>query len=223
MNNVEKEIVKKTEKYVFDALIDEPSGHDWWHILRVVNSTKKIAGIEQEIQNVNLFICEMAALLHDIADEKLNENAVAGEQKVKDWLKEVDVNEADQAAILTIILNMSYKGGTNKVRLKTIEGKIVQDADRLDALGAVGIARTFTYSGLHERPIHDPRREKVREHLTLEEYRSGNDTAIMHFYEKLLKLKDLMQTKTGAQLALQRHQYMAAFLAEFYDEWEGKC
>lgn len=214
-------IIDKTKQFVYEELINEPSGHDWWHIQRVVNTTNTIAKEEQKTQSVDLFICEMAALLHDIADEKLNENAAAGEKRVQEWLEKNNVSPLDQAAILTIILNMSYKGGTNKVELKTIEGKIVQDADRLDALGAIGIARTLAYSGHHGRPIHDPRRV-AREDMTLEKYRSGEDTAIMHFYEKLLKLKELMKTETGKKLAIERHNYMLHFLDQFYGEWDGE-
>ncbi len=116
---------------------------------------------------------------------------------------------------------MSYKGGTNKVVLSSIEGKIVQDADRLDAIGAIGIARTMAYSGSKNRLIHDPAKV-ARENLTIEEYRSGEDTAIMHFYEKLLKLKEGMNTTIGKQLAEKRHAYMENYLTEFYAEWDGE-
>lgn len=223
MEKQQKEVIKRTEEFVYEALIDESSGHDWWHILRVVNTTKRLVAMQQEIEKVDLFVCEMAALLHDIADEKLNESAAVGEKRVVDWLKKMAISKETQEKILTIILNMSYKGGTNKVKLDTIEGKLVQDADRLDALGAIGIARTFTYSGFHKRPMHDPRRQQARENLTLAEYRDGKDTAIMHFYEKLLKLKELMGTEAGRRLAEHRHSYMEAFLTEFYAEWDGEC
>ena len=219
LTQLQKKIINETEEYVFQLLKDDASGHDWWHIDRVRNSTKSIA--QKEKGNIDLFVCEMAALLHDVADGKLNKTEAEGEKKVRNWLSRYSLTEKEIEEIMGIILHMSYKGGTNKVALSSIEGKIVQDADRLDAIGAIGIARTMAYSGSKNRLIHDPAKE-ARENLTIEEYRSGEDTAIMHFYEKLLKLKDEMNTTVGKQLAEKRHAYMEDYLNEFYAEWDGE-
>ncbi len=219
LTKMQKIIIKETEEYVYQLLKDDASGHDWWHIQRVRNLAKNIA--EKEKETIDLFVCEMAALLHDVADGKLNKTEADGERKVRNWLSRYSLTEKESEEIMEIILHMSYKGGTNKVVLSSIEGKIVQDADRLDAIGAIGIARTMAYSGSKNRLIHDPSKE-ARDNLTIEEYRSGEDTAIMHFYEKLLKLKDEMNTTVGKQLAEKRHAYMEDYLNEFYAEWDGE-
>lgn len=219
LTKVQKIIIKDTEEYVFQLLKDDASGHDWWHIDRVRKLAKNIA--ENELEDINLFVCEMAALLHDVADGKLNDTEAEGEKKVRNWLSQYPLTKEETQQIMGIILHLSYKGGTNKVVLSSIEGRIVQDADRLDAMGAIGIARTMAYSGSKNRLIHDPAK-KARDHLTIEEYRSGEDTAIMHFYEKLLRLKDEMNTTVGEQLAEKRHVYMEDYLREFYAEWDGE-
>ena len=219
LTKMQKIIIKETEEYVYQLLKDDASGHDWWHIQRVRNLAKNIA--EKEKETIDLFVCEMAALLHDVADGKLNKTEAEGEKKVRNWLSRYSLTGKEKEEILKIILHMSYKGGTNKVVLSSIEGKIVQDADRLDAIGAIGIARTMAYSGSKNRLIHDPAKV-ARENLTIEEYRSGEDTAIMHFYEKLLKLKEGMNTTIGKQLAEKRHAYMENYLTEFYAEWNGE-
>lgn len=210
-------ILEKARTYVFQELKDEASGHDWWHIHRVTQNALKIA--KQE--GADLFICELAALLHDIVDAKLNESEAAGLQKVQDWLIRNGVSPNDRDHILHIIQYMSFKGGTQSHISLSLEGQVVQDADRLDALGAIGIARTMAYSGHAGRPIHDPER-KPREQLSLEDYRSGQDTAIMHFYEKLLKLKDGMNTAYAKKLAQGRHQFLETYLEQFYAEWEAE-
>jgi len=219
LTKVQKIIIKDTEEYVFQLLKDDASGHDWWHIDRVRKLAKNIA--ENELEDINLFVCEMAALLHDVADGKLNDTEAEGEKKVRNWLIQYPLTKKENQQIMEIILHLSYKGGTNKVVLSSIEGRIVQDADRLDAMGAIGIARTMAYSGSKNRLIHDPAK-KARDHLTIEEYRSGEDTAIMHFYEKLLRLKNEMNTTVGEQLAEKRHIYMEDYLKEFYAEWDGE-
>lgn len=216
----QKEMAAQTEQFVYQLLKNEASGHDWWHIHRVRNLALQMAAKEPGAPDI--FICEMAALLHDVPDEKLNPSLEAGEKKLNDWLDQLPLDQATKEAILFIVLHLSYKGGTNTVKLASIEGQLVQDADRLDAIGAIGIARTMAYTGAHGRLIHDPEK-KPRLELTYEEYRSGKDTAIMHFYEKLLKLKDTMNTQTGKEMALKRHHYMEAFLEEFYLEWDGKA
>lgn len=209
-------ILKKAENLVEEILANEPSGHDWWHIVRVRNLAREIG--EQE--HANLFICELAALLHDLADEKISGSKHIGLAAVKSWLQENQVSQADREHILEIIQWLSFKGGSQPSQTLTLEGQIVQDADRLDAIGAVGIARVFAYSGAKGRLIHDPNK-LPREDFTLEEYRNGQETAIMHFYEKLLRLKDLMNTSHAKKLAAASHAYMETYLEQFYQEWGG--
>lgn len=209
-------VIESTRNFVKKALEGEASGHDWWHIQRVTESTKKIATNE----NADLFICTMAALLHDIADEKLNDSEALGIEKVRSWLHSQSVDAKTIETIIDIITTISFKGGHGPT-LTRLEAKVVQDADRLDAIGAIGISRCFAYSGSSGQIIHNPN-EKPRAHMTKEEYRSRGGTAINHFYEKLLKLKELMNTETGKQLANRRHQFMETFLEEFYHEWEGE-
>lgn len=216
--DVRNDIIKQTEQFVFQLLEKDSSGHDWWHIHRVRNLALQMA--DEEPGEVNAFICEMAALLHDVPDEKLNKTPEAGKKKLTNWLNQLSLLPEEKESILWIVLNLSYKGGTNKVEMTSIEGQLVQDADRLDAIGAIGIARTMAFSGSRGRLIHDPSK-KPRETVSYEEYRSGEDTAIMHFYEKLLKLKDTMNTQTGKAFAEKRHQFMEQFLTEFFLEWDG--
>ena len=213
-----KAILEAAENFVKEKLAADSSGHDWWHIYRVTKSAEKIA----QMESANEFICTLAALLHDLADEKLIGigNEAAGLTKIGEWLRQHGVAEDDITHVIEIIGTMSFNGG-NQSAMKTLEGKIVQDADRLDALGAVGIARTFAYSGAKGQLSHDPTLVP-RENMTAEEYRNGKSTAINHFYEKLLKLKDLMNTDYAKELAAKRHQFMVRFLEQFYEEWEGK-
>ncbi|QDH22734.1 HD domain-containing protein [Saccharibacillus brassicae] len=193
----------------------EGSGHDWWHIRRVTELAKRIGAAE----GADLFICELAALLHDLADEKLVADPESGIRRTANWMLEHGVAEADTDRIMEIIATMSFKGGSGRP-MSTLEGRVVQDADRLDAIGAIGIARTFVYSGKKGRPMHDPNLP-VRQNMTPEEYRSGNDTAINHFYEKLLLLKDRLNTPCGRRIADSRHAYMEEFLERFDREWNG--
>lgn len=216
MNIDTEQQIEKTIAFVKEALQHDSSGHDWWHIERV----RKLAIEIGKIENANLFIIEMAALLHDIADEKLNPSEEEGLHRVKEWLTSIEVSDTTHAEIIEIISTMSFKGG-NRPPVKTLEGKIVQDADRLDAIGAVGIARTFAYAGSKGDLIYDPDLP-YRETMTKEEYRNGRSTSINHFYEKLLKLSGHMNTKTAQKLAKERHDYMLAFLDQFYKEWNGK-
>jgi len=208
-------ILTAAESYVREELKHDSSGHDWTHIQRVTRLARTIAAEEK----ADRFRCELAALLHDIADAKLNESEASGLAKVRRWLVEHHVPEEDAESVMEIISTMSYKGGHSPA-MRTIEGKVVQDADRLDAIGAIGIARVFAYSGAKGRIFHDPD-VKPRTTMTEAEYRNGRDTAINHFYEKLLKLKDLMNTDYGKKLAERRHQVMLDYLDQFYAEWEG--
>ena len=208
-------ILQAARAYVQAQLAADSSGHDWWHIYRVTELARRIATAE----GADPFVCELAALLHDIADEKLNPSAEAGMNKVRDWLAAHDVPAADKDHVLEIIGTMSFKGGHNPP-VRTPEARVVQDADRLDAIGAQGIARVFAYAGWKGHLVHDPT-QAPRTELTAESYRSGRNTAINHFYEKLLKLKDLMNTPTARRLAEDRHRFMETYLEQFYREWEG--
>lgn len=166
------------------------------------------------------FIIEMSALLHDIPDEKLNESAEKGREKLASFFKTISLADKERKHIIQIIESISFKGGRKK-ELLTIEAKIVQDADRLDAIGAIGIARVFAYGGKKGQPIYDPSIE-VRNEMTIEEYRKGKSTSIHHFYEKLLKLTDLLNTNAARKMAESRQQMMLGFLDQFYQEWDGK-
>lgn len=194
----------------------DSSGHDGWHAARVARMAKRLATLEQ----ADPFVCELSALLHDIADEKLNDSKAAGMARVADWLTAQRADPALSAHVLDIIATMSYGGGHNGP-MRTLEGRIVQDADRLDALGAIGIARTFAYSGWKGQAMYDPG-IPVREQMTAAQYRNEKSTAVNHFYEKLLKLKERMNTEAAKALAERRHRAMERFLAQFYAEWDGE-
>ncbi|GIO31656.1 MULTISPECIES: HD domain-containing protein [Paenibacillus] len=209
------ELIKEAERFVKQVLSGEASGHDWWHIERVRNTALDIAAKE----NADRTVCELAALLHDVADEKLNASKEAGLQKVRTWLEGHTADGDLTDKVMDIIANMSFNGGKNPP-MATLEGQVVQDADRLDAIGAIGIARTFAYSGAKGRIIHDP--ELSPDALAQEDYRSAGKTAIYHFYEKLLKLKDLMNTPYAKELAEQRHAFMELYLQQFYSEWGSR-
>ncbi|WP_342428395.1 HD domain-containing protein [Paenibacillus sp. FSL L8-0158] len=203
------DIIQKAEPFVQQQLEHDHSGHDWWHIDRVRKLSLKIAAKE----GADSFICELAALLHDVADEKLNDSKQAGLDKVEQWLL-LHVNDLEVIAhVMTIIATMSYNGGQNPP-METLEGQVVQDADRLDALGAIGIARTFMYAGSKGSMMHHPDKD-----FSQHEYRAAGKSAIYHFYEKLLKLKDLMNTAYARELAEVRHQWMEMYLEQFYREW----
>lgn len=211
-----EQILKEARIFVHKELGTDSSGHDEWHAFRVSEMAGRIAKME----SADIFICQLTGLLHDIADEKLNKSAEAGQEKVKDWLDNQHVDGNIVEEIMEITTTMSFKGGNNPPP-RTLEGKIVQDADRLDALGAIGIARTFAYSGFKGQLIYDPS-IPPREIITTQNYRKGKNTAINHFYEKLFKLKDMMNTKYAKELAGERHEFMLSFLDQFYKEWEAK-
>lgn len=212
----QQEQLKAMEQYAKRVLDSDTSGHDWSHIERVVNTTKTIA----EAEGADLFICEAAALLHDVIDDKIIRDPADALKELQKFLASIEVTPEQIEAIVSIITRMSFKNHQEKQEL-SLEGKVVQDADRLDAIGAIGIARVMCYSGSTGRPIHKPEM-KPRENLTPEEYRNGESTGIMHFYEKLLKLKDLMNTKYGNELAKGRHEFLEMYLEQFYAEWDGK-
>ena len=217
MHIVKNQIIEKTEAFVRNELGEDVTGHDWYHVDRV---RKNALHICKEEKQGDPFIIEMAALLHDIPDEKLNESIEKGRAKLDSFLQSITLSSEEQSHILQIIYSISYKGGS-KTDLESVEAKIVQDADRLDAIGAIGIARAFAYGGKKEQQIYDPNIQ-VREKMSLEEYRKGKSTSIHHFYEKLLKLKDLLNTDAAKSMAESRHHIMGLFLEQFFQEWEGQ-
>lgn len=213
----EENILLEVATYVEQKLSGEGSGHDWWHIVRVRNMAKNLALAE----GGDSFICQLAALVHDLVDDKLVADEGLALTEVRDLLTRLGVRSDQTDQVLAIIQAISYKGGSQNHLDLTLEGQIVQDADRLDAMGAIGVARTMAYSGYHGRVIHDPE-VAARQNMTLEQYRSHQGTAITHFYEKLLLLKDLMNTKTAQELAKRRHAFMEAYLEQFFAEWDGQ-
>ena len=215
---MKEEIIQKTAAYIKEKLAGEGSGHDWWHIYRVWKNAQHIG--KQE--GADMFVVELAALLHDVADWKFNDgDEMLGSKVAKEWLLSLKVDNEIIDQVYDIIAATSFKGAGVKSEMKSTEGKVVQDSDRLDAIGAIGISRAFAYGGFKNREIHNPASQPAH-HNTFKEYQSNQSTTINHFYEKLMLLKDLMNTKTGRKLAEQRHKYMEEFLEEFYLEWEGK-
>ncbi len=216
----EEDIIEKTIDFVKSTLKDAEGGHDWFHIERVWKNAKHIAQEEE----VDLFIVELGALLHDIADAKFYEgNENIGPEKARGFLKSLKVEKPVIDHIENIIRNISYKSSLDKEkkhRFASKEMQVIQDADRLDAIGAIGIARTFNYGGFKNREIYNPE-IKPQTNLTKETYKKSTAPTINHFYEKLLLLKDQMNTKTGKRIAENRHRYMEDFLEQFYKEWEG--
>ncbi|WP_113929340.1 HD domain-containing protein [Bacillus sp. P14.5] len=205
------------EELVKEIHAEDSSGHDWHHIDRV----RKLAlYIGKNEGSHHLERIEAAALLHDVADDKLNESEQEGQDKLHRVLNSIELHNGEKEKILDIIAAVSYRGGKEEA-LHTLEAKVVRDADRLDAVGAIGIARTFAYGGKKGNPIYEPG-FSVREKMTLEEYRNGKSSTIHHFYEKLLLLKDLMCTETGRAIAEERHEFMELFLKQFYKEWNGQ-
>ena len=210
-------IILKTVEFVKQTLAGAEGGHDWWHIYRVWKLAKHIA----ETENANLFVVELGALLHDIADSKFNDgNEETGPRKAREFLNSLGVDVLVISHVENIITHISFKGGNESQSFKSPELDIVQDADRLDALGAIGIARTFNYGGFKNREIYNPE-IKPNLNMSKEEYKQSSAPTLNHFYEKLLLLKDRMNTQTGRQMAGERHLFMESFLDEFYKEWDG--
>ena len=210
-------IIDKTCKFVEDKLSGDGSGHDWWHIFRVWTLAKKIA-VEEKAQ---VEIVELGALLHDIADWKFHDGDDSiGPAIAREFLNNHNVETNLSDSVVEIISTVSYKGAGVATPMKTLEGKIVQDADRLDAIGAMGIARTFAYGGYKHRPIYHPDEKPVL-HESYEDYKKNEGHTINHFYEKLLLLKERMNTNTGKRIAEGRHKFMQSFLDQFYKEWDG--
>lgn len=212
-----QEHIKKTIEFVKKTLENAEAGHDWFHIERVFKNALTINQVEKGNELTVIF----AALLHDIADPKFNNgDEELGPNIAETFLKSIAVDEAIIAHVKLIIQNMSFKNSFDGNAFTSKEMQIVQDADRLDAIGAIGIARAFTYGGYKNRVLYDPE-IKPEQHLTKDTYKNTTAPTINHFYEKLLLLKDMMNTQTGKEIALQRHNFMLQYLEQFYKEWEG--
>ncbi len=211
------QIIESTKTFVQQKLEGAEGGHDWFHIQRVYNNAMLIAKGEE----CDLFVVQLGALLHDVADSKFhNGDETVGPKLAREFLQSQNVPDTAIMHVVNIIENISFKGGNFEKHFHSPELDIVQDADRLDAIGAIGIARTFNYGGFKNRPIYDPA-ISPNLHMTKDEYKASNAPTVNHFYEKLLLLKDKMNTATGKQIAEQRHKYMEGFLAQFYAEWDG--
>tara|TARA_B110000211_G_scaffold226099_1_gene279234 strand:+ start:84 stop:728 length:645 start_codon:yes stop_codon:yes gene_type:complete len=209
--------IKLTTQFVKQQLGNAEGGHDWFHIERVWKNAQLISKSEKG----NQLVIELAALLHDIADYKFNGgDEHIGPRMTENFLESIHVERSIIKEVVFIVENISYKGGHNENIEKTIELEIVQDADRLDAIGAIGIARTFNFGGFKGSAMYDPN-QKPNINQSKEEYKKSNGTTINHFHEKLLLLKELMNTVTGKMLAKSRHNYMVDFLQQFHNEWDG--
>jgi uncharacterized protein len=211
-------IIEKTKVYVRSRLVDAEGGHDWFHIERVHRNAVDIARHEP----CDPLVVELGALLHDVADSKFHGgDEMIGPRLARELLTGLEVAAATIDHVVAIIENVSFKGGNHQAAFTSIEHRIVQDADRLDALGAVGIARAFNYGGFKNRPLHDPGIPPKLD-MTREEYKASVAPTTNHFHEKLLLLRDRMNTARGRQLAEGRHRFMEAFLDEFHAEWNGE-
>jgi len=215
------QIIKNTIAFVKETLQGAEGGHDWFHIERVYKNALLIAKDEK----VDEFIVSLGALLHDIADAKFyNGDETVGPKIAREFLEQIQVDEKTIEHIVQIIENISFKSSLSnnkKERFSSPELEVIQDADRLDAIGAIGIARAFNYGGFKNREIYNPNIAPNLK-MTKEEYKKSTAPTINHFYEKLLLLKDKMNTKTGLKIATDRHVFMETFLAQFFDEWNGK-
>ena len=211
------DLIDRTANHIHTILSGDCTGHDWWHTYRVWHTAQRIA----QAEGADCLVVELSALLHDIADWKGHSgDSTVGPRAARDWLVSLGVDEHVVKHVCRIIADISFKGAGVAQPVLSVEGKVVQDADRLDAIGAIGIARAFAYGGAKGRLIHDPK-AKPEEHHTAEAYITSTGTTVNHFYEKLLLLKDRMNTATGRAMAEKRHQFMEEFLRRFYEEWEG--
>jgi uncharacterized protein len=213
----QKDIIQKTSEYIKQEFSNDSSGHDWWHIYRVWKNAVAIC----EKEKADMFVVELAALLHDLDDWKFNESEDEIPRQAKAWMESCEIDSQVVEKVCEIIMHISYKGANVENKMKIIEGLIVQDADRLDAIGAIGIGRAFAYGGYRNRPIYDPEASNQM-HASFEEYKNSKSATINHFYEKLLLLKDMMNTETAKRIAKQRHEVMLNFLDQFMDEWDGR-
>jgi uncharacterized protein len=210
---MDTQVINKTADYMKEHLSKDNSGHDWWHTYRVWGIGKNIATSE----GANLYVVELACLLHDIADYKFyNGDEEIGPRLAGEWLQKLSVETPIINHVTDIISKVSFSNMINKIN--TLEGQCVQDADRLDAIGAIGIARCFAFGGFKGSVMYDPSIQ-ANINMSKEEYKKGNTTQINHFYEKLLLLKDRMNTSTGKKMAEDKHKFMEIFLEQFYKEW----
>lgn len=215
MNN---QLIDDTIDFVKKTLADAEGGHDWFHIERVYKNALLIGKSE----SVDMTIIALGALLHDIADSKFhNGDETVGPRVARDWLDSQSTPEDLTEHVLKIIENIGFKGGKTVRQFSSLELDVVQDADRLDAIGAIGIARTFNYGGFKNHKIYDPE-VAVDLNMTKEQYKKSTAPTLNHFYEKLLLLKDMMNTQSGKKIAQQRHDYMEGFLTQFFGEWNGE-
>lgn len=211
------DLIENTIFFVKQKLENAEGGHDWFHIERVYKNALLIAKEE----TCNATVVELGALLHDIADSKFNDgDETLGPKTAREFLVSQNVPEAIIEHVVNIIENISFKGGNFEKKFTSKELEIVQDADRLDAIGAIGIARTFNYGGFKNRQLYNPN-IAPKFNMSKEEYKNSEAPTLNHFYEKLLLLKDKMNTETGKKIAQERHHYMEVFLEQFYDEWNG--
>jgi uncharacterized protein len=209
--------VDHTADHVRTAQVNEGSGHDWWHVCRVWRLAKRIG----QAEGADLLIVELAGLLHDIADwTSQGGDSTIGPQMAREWLVSLALDASVIEHVCQIVADISFKGAGVEQPVLSLEGKVVQDADRLDAMGAIGIARAFAYGGTKRQLIYDPEVQPT-EHRTAEAFLKSDGTTINHFYEKLLLLKDRMNTATGRAIAEKRHRFMEDYLKRFYEEWEG--
>ena len=216
---IKPDLIERTAQHVRQTLEGDSSGHDWHHITRVLNNAVTIGEAEQ----ADLVVVQLAALLHDIADWKFHGgDDSAGPKAARQWLESQNVDEATIVRVCDIIAGLSFKGAKVATPMSTLEGQVVQDADRLDAIGAIGIARAFAYGGHAGRAMHDPDSPPVQ-HNSFQAYKSSKGPTINHFYEKLLLLKDRMNTASARRLAAERHAFMEQFLQRFHAEWNGEA
>ena len=212
------QIINNTILFVKNQLTHAEGGHDWFHIERVYKNALLIA----EEEECDVTVVKLGALLHDIADSKFHGgDETVGPKTARTFLESQNVSEDIILHVIAIIENISFKGGNFEKKFNSKELEIVQDADRLDAIGAIGIARTFNYGGFKNRPLYNPH---IQPNLNMskEEYKNSESPTLNHFYEKLLLLKDKMNTETGKKIAQKRHDFMVTFLSQFYAEWDGQ-
>ena len=209
-------LLAEAAEWVCASLSNDTSGHDWWHIFRVASLARKLAVLE----GADEFICHLAALLHDMIDDKVVSDPARALDDVTGWMIAHEIAKPDCDHIVDIITHMSFSS-FNGSPMATLEGRIVQDADRIDAIGAIGIARAFAYGGSHARLLFDPE-QPPQQYANKAAYRASSSSTINHFHEKLLLLRDLMNTEHGKNIAEHRHKFMEAYLAEFSAEWAGE-
>ena len=212
-----EQIIQQTAEFIRKEFSGDSSGHDWWHIYRVWKNANAICGIEK----ADAFIVQLAALLHDLDDWKFNETGDETPHRARAWLDSCSVDPVTAEAVCRIIRHISYKGAGVENKMDSLEGFVVQDADRLDAIGAIGIGRAFAYGGYRNRMMYDPD-SPPQMHASFEEYKNSKSATVNHFHEKLLLLKDRMNTQTAKRIAEERHEVMLKFLEQFMREWDGE-